>query len=70
MKAYTRGNYGQTNDLPARMAAAAKEQDVEFVVPVYNIYLNDEISESDPNRYLLQVTASVRERRKEPRQSN
>ena len=58
---YTRGYYGQTNDLPKRMAAYAKKNGLVFNGPVYNIYLTDEISELDPGKYLLQVSASVRE---------
>ncbi|MDR0357188.1 MAG: MerR family DNA-binding transcriptional regulator [Clostridiales Family XIII bacterium] len=56
---YTRGYYGQTNDLPERMAARARERGLKFEGPVYNIYLLDEISIGDPERYLLQVTVRV-----------
>ena len=60
---YTRGYYGQTNNLPKQMAAYAKKHGLAFNGPVYNIYLADEISVIDPNQYLLQVSASVREMR-------
>jgi hypothetical protein len=63
---YTRGYYGQTNDLPQRMAAYAKKNGLVFNGPVYNIYLSAEISEADPNNYLLQVSASVTETRRLP----
>ncbi|MDR2157412.1 MAG: MerR family transcriptional regulator [Clostridiales Family XIII bacterium] len=56
---YTRGYYGQTNDLPERMKAYARRHKLVMEGPVYNIYLFDEISISDPNRYLLQVTVRV-----------
>ncbi|MDR1954016.1 MAG: MerR family DNA-binding transcriptional regulator [Clostridiales Family XIII bacterium] len=56
---YTRGYYGRTNDLPARMVAYAKEHSLVLDGPVYNIYLLDEISVSDPDLYLLQVTVHV-----------
>jgi hypothetical protein len=61
---YTRGYYGKTNDLPERMAAAAKEKGLVFNGPVYNLYLFDEFSTSDPEQYLLQVSASVKETRR------
>jgi DNA-binding transcriptional MerR regulator len=61
---YTRGYYGQTNDLPKRMAAFAKKNGIQFSGPVYNTYLFDEISMDDPQQYLLQVTASVTETRR------
>ena len=60
---YTRGHYGQTNNLPNQMAAYAEKNGLIFTGPVYNIYLSDEISVADPEQYLLQVSASVRETR-------
>jgi len=63
---YTRGYYGQTNDLPERMAAYAKKNGLVFNGPVYNIYLFNEISMVDPDQYLLQVSASVTETRRMP----
>jgi len=64
---YTRGYYGQTNGLPEQMASFAKKDGLEFNGPVYNLYLFDEISITDPEKYLLQVSASVKERRRTPR---
>ena len=61
---YTRGYYGQTNDLPDRLAAFAKKNGLIFTGPVYNLYLFDEISIADPEQYLLQVSASVMETRR------
>jgi DNA-binding transcriptional MerR regulator len=66
LTAYTRGYYGQTNDLPGRMAAYANRNGLTFVGPVYNTYLFDELSMTDPNQYLLQATASVSEARRDP----
>ena len=63
---YTRGYYGQTNGLPERMAAFASKNGLIFSGSVYNIYLFDELSESDPDKYLLRVTASVKETRRVP----
>jgi DNA-binding transcriptional MerR regulator len=66
LTAYTRGYYGQTNDLPGRMAAYANRNGLTFVGSVYNTYLFDELSMTDPNQYLLQATASVSEARRDP----
>ena len=61
---YTRGYYGQTNDLPQRLAAFTKKNGLLFSGPVYNLYLLDEISVNDPMQYLLQASASVKETRR------
>ena len=61
LNGYTRGYYGQTNDLPERMTSYAKDEGLLFTGPVYNVYLSDEFSEPNPNNYLLQVSASVTE---------
>jgi len=61
MTGYTRGYYGNTNGLPLRMKEFAKENHLTFNGPVYNIYLFDEVSETDPERYLLQVSVPVME---------
>ena len=63
---YMRCYYCQTNDLPTRMTEFAKKSGLVFNGPVYNTYLFDEISVTDPSRYLLQVSASVRETRRVP----
>jgi DNA-binding transcriptional MerR regulator len=63
---YTRGYYGQTNDLPQRMATYANRNGLTFTGPVYNTYLLDEVSMADPKQYLLQVSASVSEARRDP----
>jgi hypothetical protein len=60
---YARGYYGQANDLPKRMTEFAEKNGYEFVGPVYNIYLQDELSQADTKDYLLQAAASVRETR-------
>jgi len=61
---YTRGYYGQTNDLSKRMEMFAKKNGLIFSGPIYNTYLADEISISDPTQYLLQASASVIEARR------
>jgi hypothetical protein len=63
---YTRGYYGQTNDLPERMNTYAKKNGLIFNGAVYNIYLFDELSISDPEQYLLQVSAPVTETKRLP----
>jgi DNA-binding transcriptional MerR regulator len=64
LNGYTRGYYGQANDLPERMEAFAKQNGLVFTGPVYNTYLFDEISIPEPDRYLLQASASVAETRR------
>ncbi len=61
---YTRGPYGQTNDLLGRMTAYAKSEGLDFIGPVYCLYLQDEISVIDQNNFLLQASALVRETRR------
>jgi DNA-binding transcriptional MerR regulator len=63
---YTRGYYGQTNDISRRMADYAEKNGLTFTGPVYNTYLLDELSIKDPQQYLLQVSASVSEARRDP----
>jgi DNA-binding transcriptional MerR regulator len=63
LNGYTRGYYGDTGDLPQRMVAYAQEHGLTFTGPVYNIYLFDEVSISNPKEYLLQVSAAVTETR-------
>lgn len=57
---YTRGYYGETNDLPQRMAEYAEKNMITFDGPVFNTYLFDELSIPDPDNYLLQVAASIK----------
>jgi len=59
---YTRGYYGELKDIPQRMAAYAEEHGLEFAGPVYTEYPLDEISVSEPNRYLARVYVSISER--------
>jgi DNA-binding transcriptional MerR regulator len=63
---YTRGYYGQTNGLPERIADYADKTGLTFTGPVYNTYLLDELSIKDPEQYLLQVSVSVSEARRDP----
>jgi DNA-binding transcriptional MerR regulator len=63
---YTRGYYGQTNGISKRIADYAEKNGLTFTGPVYNTYLLDELSIKDPQQYLLQVSASVSEARRDP----
>ena len=64
LNGYTRGYYGETSDLPERMAEFAEKNDLVFSGAVYNTYLFDEISVANPDEYLLQVSAPVTETRR------
>ena len=61
---FTRGYYGRTNDLPDRLKCYAKKNGLIFCGPVYNLYLFDEMCLGDPEQYLLQVSAFVKETRR------
>ena len=71
-----RGYYGHTGAMAKMLADYADENSMALTGPVYNIYLLDEISVIDPNRYLLQVSIPIgrssarrpsqADRRKEP----
>jgi DNA-binding transcriptional MerR regulator len=57
--AYTRGPYGQPNNIAERLEKYAKKHDLHFTGPVYNIFLLDEVCESNPNEYLMQASVPV-----------
>jgi len=61
LRGYTRGCYGETNDLPQRMSVYAKKNGLVFTGAVYYVYLFDGICLSDNGQYLLQVSAAVSE---------
>jgi DNA-binding transcriptional MerR regulator len=61
---YTRGYYGQINDLPGRMLAFAKKNGLLFNGPVYKLYILGELCVTDQNQYLIQISASVKETRR------
>jgi len=58
---YARGYYGQPKELPSAMCEYAEKNGLVFCGPVYNITLHDEMCISDPENYLTQVLASVKE---------
>ncbi|MCL2426119.1 MAG: MerR family transcriptional regulator [Oscillospiraceae bacterium] len=57
---YTRGYYGEMSDLVTRMVDYANEHGYEFCGSVYNLYLHDEVTVSDPSQYLMQASVMVR----------
>ena len=60
---YSRGYYGDVGDLPERMRDYAKKHKLFFTGPVYEIYLHDEISVSDPDQYLIQASVPVQKQK-------
>jgi DNA-binding transcriptional MerR regulator len=58
--AHTRGYYGEMNDAAQRLHSYAAKG-LRFAGPVYVIYLHDEISLDNPNRYLAQISVAVKQ---------
>ena len=58
---YTRGYYGKVGNLVERMTKFATMNKLVFNGPVFQIYLHDEMCITDPDNYLLQVSAAVNE---------
>jgi DNA-binding transcriptional MerR regulator len=56
---YTRGDYGQMNDLPERVEACLKERGITQAGPVYQIYTLNEVSIKDPKDYLQQISIRI-----------
>jgi DNA-binding transcriptional MerR regulator len=56
---YTRGGYGEMNDLPARVKGYLEEHDIMQAGPVYQIYTLNEVSIKDPRDYLQQISIRV-----------
>ena len=57
---YARGYYGEMGDLPQRLQAYAKENNIALRGPAYAIYLHDEVSVSDADQYLVQVSVAIK----------
>jgi DNA-binding transcriptional MerR regulator len=57
---YTRGYYGSSDELYKRMLAHIEENGLEICGPTYETYPLNEISVADSNKYLMQVSISVR----------
>jgi hypothetical protein len=56
---YVRGYYGETKGLERKMRDWINQNGVKAQGPVYNIYLMDEISLTDPNQYLMQASVRI-----------
>jgi DNA-binding transcriptional MerR regulator len=59
LTAYHRGYYGDTGDIANRLQRYIRDNNLDPKGPVYNIYLFDEVSETDPKKYLMQATVHV-----------
>jgi len=57
---YNRGFYGEIGDLPERLVAFARENGLEFGGPMFNIFLLDEISVIEPDKYLMQASVLLK----------
>lgn len=53
---YTRGGYGEVNDLPKRLTDFAREHALDLTGPVYNVYPLNEITVKDSHNYLLRLS--------------
>jgi DNA-binding transcriptional MerR regulator len=56
---FARGYYGELGDLPERMLAYARENNISLKGPVYTMYLHEEISTKDPSQYLAKCSIAV-----------
>ncbi|MDR1271795.1 MAG: MerR family DNA-binding transcriptional regulator [Clostridiales Family XIII bacterium] len=57
---YVRGYYGEMGDTGKRLVEYAKANKLAFTGPLYVIYLHDEISIKDTEKYLAQISVSVK----------
>lgn len=67
---YNGGYDGDFRELARRMAAYAQENELEFVGPVYVVYLLDEISIKEPERYLARISVHVKKKKESYRRKN
>ena len=57
---YNRGFYGEIGNLPERMVIYAKENNLTYAGPMFNLFLLDEISVIDHKQYLMQASILVK----------
>ena len=57
---YNRGYYGQIGNLPERMKEFARENELEFGGPMYNLFLLDEISVLNHEQYLMRASVLLK----------
>jgi effector-binding domain-containing protein len=58
---YTRGNYGQSAALYKRLLAYIEQHNLEICGPAFETYPLNEISISDPDRYLMRISITVKQ---------
>lgn len=56
---YTMGYYGKVGDMAEKMLDYAKEHNIVLGKVVYQTYLLDEISVSEPEEYLMQISIPI-----------
>jgi len=54
--AFTRGYYGNIQDITGKMEAFAESEGLAIKGPVYNMFLFDELSETDSSKYLSEIS--------------
>jgi DNA-binding transcriptional MerR regulator len=57
--AYARGFYGEPGNVANKMVRYAQEHHLQLTGPVFNTFLHDELSGTDPDRYLMQAAVHV-----------
>jgi hypothetical protein len=56
---YNQGYYGEFGEIAQKMSEYAKEHELAFKGPVYVLYLLDEISITEPDKYLARISVNV-----------
>ena len=56
---FSRGYYGDLDDVSKRLGAYIKDHSLKVQGPVYTIYLLDEICTAEPGQYLAQIGVAV-----------
>ena len=59
---YSRGDYGESENIYCDLLAFIEENGLETAGDAYEEYLLDELAESDPDRFVMRVMIQVRER--------
>ncbi|MDR1875898.1 MAG: MerR family transcriptional regulator, partial [Synergistaceae bacterium] len=67
---YSRGSYGQNDDLYVRLMEYIAEHNLEICGPAYEMYLIDEISTRDPYDWMAQVSIRVKRSKRAERSTD
>jgi DNA-binding transcriptional MerR regulator/effector-binding domain-containing protein len=67
---YSRCYYGEPNGTVRAMLEYARERELDLEGPVYQIYLFDEISVHEHDKYLLQLAVRLREEPPQPKKGS